>query len=115
MKSFFLRLSTLVFLLSFAFGSVALAQSTPKTDKAEVQKQKIKTAELAVEGMVCQMGCADGIDRKLKKTEGIIKSKTLLETGICTVTYDENIISLNQIVKIIKKHGYESKPIASKN
>ena len=96
-------------------GTSLYAQAAPQKTTATVTKEIVKSAEIAVSGMTCQMGCADGIDRKLKKTAGIISSKTLLETGICKVTYDESKISLNQIIGIIKDRGYEAKVVTSRS
>lgn len=69
-------------------------------------QQNIKKIKIAVKEMTCQKGCADGIDKKLKGVSGIIRSKTKLETGIATVTYDDTKISPNEIIKIIEAQGY---------
>ncbi len=96
-------------------GTPLYGQTAPKKSVTTSTKEIVKSVELAVSGMTCQMGCADGIDRKLKKVAGIISSKTLLETGICKVTYDESKININQIIDVIKDRGYEAKVDTSKS
>jgi copper chaperone len=76
--------------------------------KSEYQKS-IRSVEIIVGGMSCQKGCADGIDKKLKTIDGIIKSRTKIETGICKVTFDEQKIQLDRILKIIEERGYTAK------
>jgi copper chaperone len=87
----------------------SFAQSTGKTEKKTVVKSGVKTVELEVEGMTCQKGCADGIDKKLRKTAGIKQSNTLQKTGISKVTYDASVINVKQIIKIIEDRGYKAK------
>ncbi len=50
-----------------------------------------------------------GIDKKLKTVPGILKSKTKIETGICKVTYDDQKIKIEDILKIIVEKGYAAK------
>lgn len=100
----------IVFFISIGQNSI-FAQNTPAKSNTQANKESIVSAEIAVSGMTCQMGCADGIDRKLKKTEGIIKSSTKIESGICKVTYDESKISMDKILGIIKDRGYEPKVV----
>lgn len=103
-----------VFILSVGITSIQ-AQNTPAKAKIQTSKASIVSAEIAVSGMTCQMGCADGIDRKLKKEGGIINSITKLESGICSVTYDTSKISLDKILGIIKDRGYEAKVVKPKS
>ncbi|MCZ2101288.1 MAG: cation transporter [Chitinophagales bacterium] len=91
------------------------AQTTPSKSATTAAQEKIKSVDIEVKGMTCQMGCANGIDRKLKKTEGVIESSTLLETGISKVKYDASKISVDQIIGIIKDRGYEAKVATSKS
>lgn len=73
----------------------------------EVQ-DNIRTVEIIVEGMSCQKGCADGIDKTLRSSEGILKSKTKLETGICKVTFDNKKITAKEIIKIIESKDFKA-------
>lgn len=101
----------LIYLIIFCFLTINIVVSQSQYSSqnnntiARVQ-QNIKKIKIAVKEMTCQKGCADGIDKKLKGVSGIIRSKTKLETGIATVTYDEEKISVAEIIKIIELHGY---------
>ncbi len=102
-------------LLLIVFFSVNLispantfAQNPKKTEKKTTVKSNIKDVVLAVEGMTCQKGCADGIDKKLAKTPGIKKSKTLQKTGKSQITYDASVISVKEIIRIIDARGYKA-------
>lgn len=98
---------TFVALLAMIFVSNnSYAQSSKTPIKTELTQANIISAEITVSGMTCQMGCANGIDRKLKTIEGVIESKTLLDTGICKVTFDKTKISLPEILQVIKDRGY---------
>lgn len=87
----------------------SFAQSIEKKEKKTAVKTNVKTVELEVEGMTCQKGCADGIDKKLRKTAGIKQSNTVQKTGTSKVTYDASVISVKQIIKIIEDRGYKAK------
>lgn len=107
------------FIVLFFMGvtsSAVYAQNTPaKKTTEKVAQESIVSAELSVSGMTCQIGCADGIDRKLKKTAGIISSSTKLETGICKVSFDKTKITVPEIIQIIKDRGYEAKDVTKKS
>ncbi len=68
-----------------------------------------KTIELKVDGMTCQKGCADGIDRKFKTVKGVKKSTTTLKSGISKITYDPGTIDIKTLISIIEDRGYTAK------
>lgn len=105
MKHFLFILSLLV---CSSNASLATSKSTNTSIKFAYQKN-IRSVEIIVGGMSCQKGCADGIDKKLKTVPGILKSKTKIETGICKVTYDDQKIKIEDILKIIVEKGYAAK------
>jgi len=115
-----LKLLQTISLLLFVFLAVnlfnpvvSLAQTPGKTESKASGKTAVKTVELDVEGMTCQKGCADGIDKKLNKTAGIKQSTTVQKTGLSKITYDPKVISVKQIIKIIEDRGYKAKVTAS--
>lgn len=65
-----------------------------------------KTIELKVDGMTCQQGCADGIDRKFKTVKGVKKSTTSLKSGTSKITYDPSTIDIKSLISIIEDRGY---------
>lgn len=102
--------SLLASILFFLCGSYeVIAQNTAKSPNKEVTQTSVKTVDLLVDGMTCQKGCADGIDKKLKTVSGVLKSRTKLDTGISSITYDETKIKVNQLISIIEERGYTAK------
>ena len=96
-----LKLISFAFLLMIMNNLSVVAQNTANKSNKEAIAAIIRTVELAVDGMTCQKGCADGIDKKLK---------TKLDTGISKITYDESKIKLSQLISIIEDRGYTAKP-----
>lgn len=103
--------SVIVILVMVSVGIIlptnAVAQKTKKivTDT----NQNLISIELEVGGMTCQKGCADGIDSKMKTVNGVLKSRTKLETGISKITYDDTKVTLEKLVSIIEERGYTVK------
>jgi copper chaperone len=98
------------FVLSLGLVST-YSQNTTSTTKSEVSQTSAKTVKIKVDGMSCQQMCANGIDKKLKTTDGVQESKTTLESGMSIVTYDASKISPKEIVSIIEKRNYKAKVV----
>lgn len=102
----FIQSFLVIAIFTFFHQGIALGQN--KTTVSSTAQSNVKKVELAVTGMSCQKGCADGIDKKLNMTYGIVKSKTYFEKEKSVITYDPAIISVPEIIKIIKDKGYEA-------
>ena len=109
MKSFLKSVTFFLVIVSFGFifPTNVLAQQT--RPDISVTNQNLRTIELEVGGMTCQKGCADGIDEKLKTVDGVIRSKTKLETGMSKITYDDTKVTLLNLISIIEGRGYTAK------
>ncbi len=68
-----------------------------------------KTIKVEVKGMSCQLGCANGLDATLTEANGIVKSETSFDNSFSEVTFDDTKINLGEIIKIIKKVGFQAK------
>ncbi|MBF8961713.1 heavy-metal-associated domain-containing protein [Pontibacter sp. FD36] len=75
----------------------------------EKTEENMTSLHLRVEGMSCQAGCADGIDRMLKQQEGIVKSKTTFNVSTSDIVFDKRKISAEQIVRLIEARGFSTK------
>jgi copper chaperone CopZ len=53
----------------------------------------MKTAQLSIEGMSCAHSCAPTIQEKLSSVEGVKEAKVSFETKQADVTFDENMVS----------------------
>lgn len=58
----------------------------------------LKSIEVEIEGMTCEIGCARTIQSKLSKVNGITYSKVSFESKKGQFTFDENKISEKEIV-----------------
>jgi Cu+-exporting ATPase len=70
------------------------------TKIASVEKG-IQNIEVAIEGMTCEIGCAKLIESKIHKLEGVSVSEVDFENKIGKITFDNNLISSEEIVKNI--------------
>lgn len=64
---------------------------------------------LRIGGMTC-VNCQNKIEQKLRGTAGIVKVRVNYNTGTADVTYDTDIISLRDIVRVIEALDYEVLP-----
>ena len=71
-------------------------------------EQKIMRKILQVDGMTCT-GCETRIENTLRKLEGIIDVKAIYSSSNVYVTYDLNIINLNDIAEAIENLDYTVK------
>ncbi|RDU22015.1 urease accessory protein UreH domain-containing protein [Anaerosacchariphilus polymeriproducens] len=69
-------------------------------------KQNIKNELLQIEGMTC-INCEHRIETALKNTKGIVNAKADYTKNTVYVTYDANVINLNNIRKVIEDAGYQ--------
>jgi copper chaperone CopZ len=65
------------------------------------------TKQFKISGMHCT-SCAFNIDGELEDTDGIKEARTSYAKAILDVKFDQDKINEDQIIKIIKKVGYEA-------
>ncbi len=65
----------------------------------------IKTKKLHIDGMSC-ISCQNKIERKLQSTAGVVKATVSYTAGTAVVSYDADVISLNDVIGIIQATGY---------
>ena len=99
-----------VLLLSLIVGC---GQSKPSELKEEVIEVADTKAELIVEGMSCQVGCAAYIDEELEKMDGIISSEVDFETKKASISYDNSLVSEHDIANVINTLKDSSYSVAS--
>jgi len=66
-----------------------------------------KVAVIDVEGMTCPL-CTTAIKKSLKKIDGVIKAKVILNVRQATVYFDEKVTK-EQLLQAIKDVGYKGK------
>ncbi len=65
-----------------------------------------ETLTLEVKGMSCQIGCADGIDAKFSTINGIVSSETSFDQSTSRITYNPEIITKKEIIKVVTNKGF---------
>ena len=88
-----------------AFFSCNETKKETEIEKSEISKQEIaanlKSIEVEIEGMTCEIGCARMIQSKLSKVEGVTYSKVNFEAKKGQFTYDPNKLSKQDVVSKI--------------
>ena len=85
--------------------TVATATESNTEPKAELDPNAIYAmAEFTIEGMTCQVGCANTIEKKLAKLEGVKSAKVDFESKLAMVEFDkakQNTNSLENAVTAV--------------
>ncbi|TSC86062.1 MAG: Cu2+-exporting ATPase [Microgenomates group bacterium Gr01-1014_7] len=63
---------------------------------------------LRIKGMHCS-SCAMSIDFDLEDSEGVARAKTSYAQEECEVEFDEEKFSVQQIIEVIQRTGYQAK------
>lgn len=85
-------------------GSCAVAHETTTVDNSI---NDIKTVKLKITGMTCA-GCSDHISKALKGVNGIKDYKVEYPGDKATISYDANLTSIDDIIKVIEQTGYKA-------
>ena len=103
-------------LLVLALLQVHCTSSNPQIKTPPVQLE-VETAtspteameavvmEMTIEGMVCAMGCAAVIEKKLNKTAGITKATVDFPSKKALVEFNGKALNSTQIVEVVKSVG----------
>ncbi|MCR4437191.1 MAG: sulfite exporter TauE/SafE family protein [Clostridiales bacterium] len=71
-------------------------------------EQKLMKKVLQIAGMTCT-SCEMRIENRLKKIEGVVEVKAIYSSSNVYVTYDANVVGLNEIVDAIEQLDYKVK------
>lgn len=69
---------------------------------------------LKIKGMHCT-SCAMLIDCDLEDTKGVVKASTQYARQVTEVVFDDEEVTLENIIEIVKKTGYEAQTLTSQN
>lgn len=104
-------------LLLATFALVAIAckndkevstEETTVTKTETTEKETVtnpKTASFEIEGMTCEVGCANLIEGKLNKLDGVTEAKVDFDTKTATVTYDADKLDQEKLTKTVEGAG----------
>jgi len=68
-------------------------------------EQRLIRKVLQTDGMTCT-GCEMRIEKALKQLDGVVEAKAIFNSSNVYVTYDANVIKLDQIIQAIEKLDY---------
>ena len=77
------------------------AEATSEQTETAAPAQ-LQTASFAVEGMSCEIGCANQIEKKLAKFDGVNEADVNYEAKTATVTFDANKVSTTDLIDVIQ-------------
>ena len=63
------------------------------------------TQKFIIKGMTCA-ACSSAVERVTRKMDGVKESNVNLTTGIMVITYDENSVESEKIIKKIERAGF---------
>jgi len=69
--------------------------------KEVVAPENLAEAEFKIEGMTCQMGCANTIKTKLEALTGVDKANVSFENANAIVYYDKTVITTEDVKNTI--------------
>ena len=95
MLKLFITPLLLVFLL------IGCGQSNSSQYKEEVLAVADTKAEITIDGMSCQVGCAAYIDEELEKVCGVVSADVSFENKLASIIYDNSLISEYDIISAI--------------
>ena len=76
-----------------------------KNNETQIKEADIKTVQLEIKGMTCEIGCAKLIQSKLYKTDGVTFAEVHFADSSGVVTYDANRLSEKDLVQAVEKAG----------
>lgn len=61
--------------------------------KTEIPAENLASAEFKIEGMTCQMGCANTIKTKLEALTGVANAEVSFDNANAIVSYDKTVLT----------------------
>lgn len=80
----------------------APAENTDEPQETASLVEANAEATMSIEGMVCAVGCAATIERKLNETEGVANAKVDYETGMATIAYNSDYTDETKLAALIE-------------
>lgn len=65
----------------------------------------MKTEKYTISGMSCA-ACSSAVERVTRKLEGVSESNVNLTTGKMTITYDDTVLTRENIITKVEKAGF---------
>ncbi|MBG85673.1 MAG: hypothetical protein CMO80_02080 [Verrucomicrobiales bacterium] len=92
---------------------LSLLLLTPVISRADDQKGKFVTHTFSVPGMKCK-GCVTDLQFDLEDLKAVKSAKIVFDEKQVTVVHNAKSLSAKQLIKVIKKSGFEAKLLPKK-
>ena len=89
------------FLIFFVFASCASTKSQQMTQKKSMANPDYAIATIVIDGMACQAGCADVIQKNLEDLDGIRSAVVSYDKGEAVVAFIPEKTNADEIRKTI--------------
>lgn len=86
-------------------ASVIFVSCEGKGSKEEPVTADIRTVEIDISGMTCEIGCAKLIQSKLYKTEGVSFAEVRFADSTGVVSFDANRLNESDLKKVVEAAG----------
>ena len=83
----------------------AQTENDSHKQESEMKEADVRTVQLEIKGMTCEIGCAKLIQSKLYKTDGVTFAEVHFADSSGVVTYDANRLSEEDLVQAVEKAG----------
>jgi copper chaperone CopZ len=81
---------------------VVPTETTTDTISKTITAENLETESFAIEGMTCQMGCANTIENKLANLDGVQEAKVDFENKTAIVSFDKTKQDKISLIKTIE-------------
>lgn len=99
-------LTVLVIAIIFVSCDTRNKQTNVENAKeTEMKEADVKTVQLEIKGMTCEIGCAKLIQSKLYKTDGVSFAEVHFADSSGVVSYDANRLSEKDLVQAVEQAG----------
>ena len=105
LNKFLTVLSIAIIFVSCDTRDKASQAENEKQVETQIKEADIKTVQLEIKGMTCEIGCAKLIQSKLYKTDGVTFAEVHFADSSGVVTYDANRLSERDLVQAVEKAG----------
>lgn len=79
-------------------------ESAPVAVKKELDPNAIYAkSEFTIDGMMCEIGCARTIEKKLARMDGVRSAEVDFERKLAMVEYDESLVNHNSLEETVTK------------
>ncbi len=93
--------------VALAFAVSLAAPAVSGQVAASDQNDDPRQIEVTILGMSCPF-CAYGVEQKVKRLDGVTELEVVLETGLATLTLEEDADVSNELLhKTVKEAGFE--------